>query len=153
MARQTRNDAWNELEAYLGRLLRRLVGDGYQLLDPKGVRLPFVESVQLIEEFAAAKRSLWSKFDRGFLQGPRRRRHFNPHPKNCFVAEPLLTTHLLIVVFTEKFERGGPPDPAEVAGTLDGAHATLVKLVRALPPDDDDDGDRPPAAAQRLQAS
>jgi hypothetical protein len=144
----TTKDAWTELDAYLLRLLRRLGGDGYQLLDSKGVRLPFVLSVHLIDEFENAIQLLSSMCGSASMLPKVAARRFNADPRNCFVAEPVLSTHLLIVLFTDKFKRGGPPDPANVAQTLDTAHSTLARLVRRLP-SDDDGGGGPFAVAQQ----
>jgi hypothetical protein len=149
-----KEDAWTRLDTYLGRLLRRLGGDGYVFLDGEGVRLPFVgESVHLIEEFRAAKAALCATYkgDRPGLPVGAIPRHFHPDAKNCFVAEPILSTHLLLVVFTDKFKRGGPPEAVDVFQTLDLANSRLCALIRRLPPDDD--GDRPPAVALRMLGS
>lgn len=142
-------DPWIALEAYLDGLLRRVDGDAYVLLDWNGVPLlPWFENVHFLEEFRRANEVLEATFGLDFLRRRAARQHLHEEPRFSFVAQPLLSAYLLILVFTDKFRRGGPPDLARVSWEIDKSLVTLRELVRNLPPDSGGGG--PGAAVQKL---
>lgn len=71
------------------------------------------------------------------------KRHIHTEPGNMFVAERLLSSYLLIVLFTDD----NAPDSVGATWVLEKERAALCDLLQDLPPDDD--GDRALASARR----
>lgn len=122
---------WEQLDAFLDSVTRRLGGDAYLLSDSSKLKLspPDVQDDELMARFERGCQALREKFGIDCLRTGSWRRHFSHEPANWFVAEPVLTVYHLIVVFAEDYS-----SDVWLAHVLDQVRGDLGDMIAGLPP-------------------
>ncbi len=123
--------SWEQLDSFLEGLTRQLGGDAYLFAERGKLTLspPNDLPENLMSRFERAFSAVAAAVGRESVRRGSWKRHFSHDEENWFVAEPVLGSYHLIVLF----ESDHTSDAWIVRG-LDKARPALEALVSGLPP-------------------
>jgi hypothetical protein len=123
--------SWRQLDSYLGDLTHRLGGQVYVFSDGGKLQLspPREHHGPRLASFERACATVRSIFGADCLHNGKWRRHLHHEPDNWFVAEKVLSTYHLIVLFDEEYV-----NDEWIGATLDHARPVLAGIIPTLPP-------------------